>query len=93
MLAAERAEVERREREEAAKREAERQRRESLVGEVTAWRRAAEIRAYVEAVRAEVEKSGTGESEEFREWERWAMGVAGEMDPVGRRERFATRRE
>jgi hypothetical protein len=87
VLAAERAEVERREREEAARREAERQRREALVGEVTAWRRAAEIRAYVEAVRAEAEKSRGEVGPELGEWVSWAIGVAGETNPVGLRVR------
>jgi hypothetical protein len=85
VLAAERAEIERWEREEAARREAERQRREALVGEVAAWRRAAEIRAYVAAVRAEAEKSGGEVGPELGEWMGWAMGVAGQMDPVGAR--------
>jgi len=83
VLAAERAEVERREREVAAKREAERKRREALVAEVAAWRRANEIRAYVEAVRTEIERSGGAMSAEFVAWNEWALGVAGEMDPVG----------
>lgn len=82
VLAAERAEVERREAEEAARREEERRRREELVEEVAAWRRAGEIRAYVVAVKAERKKSGTEGSAEFSEWERWAIAVAGELDPV-----------
>lgn len=83
--AAVRAEIERRRAEEAARREEERKRREALVEEVAAWRRAAEIRAYVAAVRAEIERSGKEESAELREWERWALGVVAEMEPLGAR--------
>ena len=81
VLAAERAEIERREAEEAARREEERKRREALLGEVASWRRAAEIRAYVGAMRAEAE-SRQMLTAELLAWEAWAKGVAGEMDPV-----------
>jgi len=47
-----------------------------------AWRQAAEIRAYVAAVRAEMEGMGEAMSVEFSEWEKWALEVAGEMDPL-----------
>jgi hypothetical protein len=87
VISAERAEVARAEREAAALREAERKRREGLLEEVTAWRRANEIRAYVEAVRAEIEKCRAKASAESCAWVEWAPGVAGEMDPVGLRER------
>lgn len=60
VLAAERAEAERVRQEEERVREEERRRREALVAEAVAWRRAAEIRPYVAAVRAEVEKHGVG---------------------------------
>jgi hypothetical protein len=82
VIAAERAEVERREREEAAKREAERKRREALVAEVAAWRQANEIRAYVAAVRAEFKTTERAANKEFEEWVRWAMDVAAQVDPV-----------
>ena len=82
VLAAERAEVERLEREEAAKREAERKRRAALLEEVAAWRRANEIRAYVAAVKEATALRG---DEAVADWVEWALGVAGEMDPVGQR--------
>src|SRR5690606_30802858 len=81
VLAAERAEIERRAAEEAALREKERKRRDALIEEVVAWRRANEIRAYVAAVRKEAE-SGAGPSEELLAWEAWAMEVASEIDPL-----------
>lgn len=56
--------------------------REQLIREVAALRRAGEIRAYVAAVRKEAE-SGAGPSEELLAWEAWAMGVVAEIDPVG----------
>jgi hypothetical protein len=80
--AAMRAEVERLEREAAARREEERKRRAALVEEVAAWRQAAEIRAYVAAVKARLSESGLEESAEFREWEQWSTRVASEMDPL-----------
>jgi len=89
--AAERAEIERREAEEAALRAKERKRREGLVDEVAAWRRANEIRAYVAAVRGELERSGGAVSDEFSEWERWALRVADEGDPVMVRDGARTR--
>ena len=58
VLAAERAEIECREAAEAARRAEERRRRIALVGEVVAWRRANGIRAYVAALKGEIEKSG-----------------------------------
>jgi len=82
VLEAERAEVERKRLEEERIREKERQRRGQLVGEASAWRRAAEIRAYAGAVRAEMERMGEAMSVEFSEWEKWALEVAGEMDPL-----------
>jgi hypothetical protein len=87
VLAAKRAKIKRREREEVARREADRKRREALVGEVTAWRPAAEIRAYVKAVRAEAEKSGGAVSGEYLAWEAWALGVADYVDPIFTRSR------
>jgi hypothetical protein len=81
VLAAERAEAERLEREAAARLEEERKRRAALVAEVAAWRQASEIRAYVAAVRAEAEGRGAVTAE-FVAWERWALGVAGEIDPM-----------
>jgi hypothetical protein len=92
VLAAERAEVERLEREEAAKREAERKRRAALLEETAAWRRANEIRAYLAEVRSELEKRGGEESAESRAWVEWALGVAGEMDPLSEKVEAGSRR-
>jgi hypothetical protein len=82
VLAAERAEIERREREEAAKRDAERKRRQALEEEVAAWRRANEIRAYVGAVRAVAELRGAETLASVAPWIAWALRVADEGDPV-----------
>lgn len=86
VLAAERAEVERKRLEEERIRGEERERRELLLQEVVAWRRAAEIRAYVAAVRVEAEIRGALSAESLS-WEAWAMAVAGELDPVVARAR------
>jgi hypothetical protein len=80
-LAAERAEVERKRLEEERIQREERKRREELIGEVAAWRQAAEIRAYVAAVRVEAEQRGAL-SAAFLEWGAWALSVAEEGDPV-----------
>lgn len=84
VLAAEQAATERKRLEEERIREWERKRREELIGELASWRQAAEIRAYVAAVRAAAEKRGALSAEGLA-WEEWAMGVAGEIDPVGSR--------
>ena len=84
VLAAEQAAAERKRLEEERIREWERKRREELIGELASWRQAAEIRAYVAAVRAATEKRGALSAEGLA-WEEWAMGVAGEIDPVGSR--------
>jgi hypothetical protein len=83
-LAAERAEAARIEREAAARREAEQKRRDALLEEVAAWRRANEIRAYVAAVKEATALRG---DEAVADWVEWALGVAGEVDPVGQRVR------
>lgn len=85
VLAAERAEVERQAREEEARREAERQRRVSLVKEARAWRRANQLREYVAAVQTEAALRDETAEAGLSEWTAWALAVAGEMDPVGRR--------
>jgi hypothetical protein len=84
VLAAERAEVERQAREEEARRAAERQRRVALLKEAKAWRRANELRAYVAAVKADAELRGEEAAPRLVDWAAWALGVAGEMDPVRR---------
>ena len=90
--AAVRAEAARIAQEAEARREEERKRRAALVEEVAAWRRAGEIRAYVGAVKARLAESGLEASAELREWVRWALEVAGEMDPVGSRVSVCTAR-
>jgi hypothetical protein len=77
--AALRAEAERLAREAAARREEEKRRRAALVQEVAAWRQANEIRAYVGAVKEAAALRG---DEAVADWVEWALGVAGEMDPV-----------
>jgi len=85
VLAAERAEVERQACEEEARQAAERQRRVALIKEAKAWRRASLLREYVAAVQAEAALSSEKAEAGLSEWTTWALGVAGEMDPVGRR--------
>jgi hypothetical protein len=82
VLAAERAEVERKRLEEEWAREEERKRREQLVDDVAAWRRAAEIRAYVAAVRLAAAQRGHASVPTVEEWAAWALSVADEGDPV-----------
>lgn len=66
------------EREERARIAAERKARfDALLGEATAWKQAALIRAYVEARRVS-QTSG----QEFEEWARWALGEADQIDPM-----------
>jgi hypothetical protein len=83
-LAAERAEVERKRLEEERIRKEERRRREELIGEVAAWRQAAEIRAYVAAVRVEMTIRRTAAASQQGGWIEWALRVADQMDPVTR---------
>jgi hypothetical protein len=84
-LAAERAEAERLRLEEAERAEEARQRRTALVEEAEAWRRAADIRAYVAAVRASAELRGSEALARLEPWMAWALRVAEEADPlVGR---------
>ena len=85
VLAAERAEVERQAREEEARREAERKRRVALLKEARAWRWAALLREYVAAVRVASASGGETAESGVEDWAAWALGVAGEMDPVRRR--------
>jgi hypothetical protein len=84
-LAAERAEAERIRREEAQRLEEERQRRTALIDETAAWRRAADIRAYVAAVRSSAESRGSEALASVELWVAWALRIADEGDPlVGR---------
>jgi len=75
------AERERWEQEERHRKEAERV--QELLRCVSAWRQAAEIRAYVEAVRTTAEttqqKTGTAHLDE---WASWALAQADRLDPL-----------
>lgn len=57
---------------------------EELYSEASAWRRASDVRAYVAAVlaRAPTEEPGRLAAER---WARWAMEIAGALDPAGKR--------
>jgi hypothetical protein len=85
VLAAERAEAARQARQEEARREAERRKRVALFKEAKAWRRATLLREYVAAVKADAELRGEEAAPRLVDWAAWALGVAGEMDPVGSR--------
>ena len=47
--------------------------------------RAILLREYVAAVRAASASDGETTGSGVEDWAAWALGVAGEMDPVGRR--------
>jgi hypothetical protein len=81
VLAAEQAETERKRLEQERIRKEERKRREQLVGEVAVWRQAAEIRAYVGAVRLAAAQRGNASIPTVEEWAAWALSVADEGDP------------
>jgi hypothetical protein len=83
--AAERAAEEERRREVERLARLERERRAALVSEAETWRRAAEIRAYVGVVQVSVESVDEAARARIEEWARWAIGVAEEMDPIGKR--------
>jgi hypothetical protein len=84
-LAADRAEAERIRRDEARRADEERQRCTALMDETAAWRRAADIRAYVAAVRSSAEARGPEALANVEPWMAWALRIADEGDPlVGR---------
>jgi hypothetical protein len=72
------------EREEQEHRErVEQSRIDCLLDEAAALRRATEIRAYVDAVKAAVANETTSISaEELQRWSRWALAAADRIDPV-----------
>lgn len=70
-----RLEAERKERERVARLARERQRQ--LLLDARNWRRAAEIRAFVEVVKARL-----GEGEKENRWIEWALGEADRIDPM-----------
>jgi hypothetical protein len=78
-----REEAERRERARIEKAAAER--REKLMSDAGAWRRASEIRAYVEAQIARWSLDVDAETlDALQTWAEWAMGQADQMDPLRR---------
>ncbi|MEP7452743.1 hypothetical protein [Phyllobacterium sp. SB3] len=59
---------------------AEKARVDRLLGEAEAFRQAADIRGYVEAVRNTVTNEVT--TEEFEKWSEWALAQANRIDPL-----------
>ncbi|MGS4887054.1 hypothetical protein [Roseibium sp. MB-4] len=56
---------------------------DSLLSDANAYRKAAEIRAYAEAVSQAIESGETAvDQESLIEWRNWALNVADEIDPV-----------
>lgn len=67
--------------EEERAREEEQKRVEELIAEVSAWRQAAEIRAYVAAVRAASRSNKPGvNNEDLERWISWALSQADRID-------------
>ena len=75
-----REEEERRERERLAMLEKERVNR--LLGEAENWRRAADLRAFVETVRLESQASASMTAEAFERWSAWVLALADRLDPI-----------
>lgn len=73
-------EEERRERERLAKLEKERV--ERLLSEAENWRRAADLRAFVDAVRAASQASDPGATERLEQWAVWVLALADRIDPI-----------
>jgi hypothetical protein len=75
------AEQERQRREMERKRELIRCRR--LMDQVDDWRSAAQIRAFIDAVRAQTALASEPEAnQKFEQWREWAVGYADEIDPI-----------
>ena len=73
------------------KRRAEQKRLESLISDVIDWRRAQDIREFVDAIGVSaLERSN--QPAELEEWATWARAAADAMDPLGRRLVVATGR-
>jgi signal transduction histidine kinase len=72
------------ERERRRKLEIQRRRHEELVAQVRAWSRAAEIRRFVDAVRAATDllPLDADARAERNAWLQWALSVAGRIDPL-----------
>jgi hypothetical protein len=63
----------------------ERKRRRRLLSDVLGWRRAAEIRAFVKAVKDREEPDpALGFKEKLKQWADWALGEADRLDPLKR---------
>jgi hypothetical protein len=60
----------------------ETQRAGRLLGEVAAWRRAAEIRDYVVALRKRIVEAPDDERKRIEAWCEWAEGLADDSDPL-----------
>jgi hypothetical protein len=73
-------EQERRERERLEKLEKERV--EHLLKEAENWRRASDLRAFVEIVRKETEPSGANVKERLEQWATWVLALADRIDPI-----------
>jgi hypothetical protein len=73
-------EEERRERERLAK--LEKDRVERLLSEAENWRRAADLRAFVNAVRAASQASDPGATKRLERWAAWVLALADRIDPI-----------
>jgi hypothetical protein len=73
-------EEERRERERLAKLEKERV--ERLLKEAENWRRAADLRAFVEIVRKESQANASLAMETLERWSTWVLAIADRLDPI-----------
>lgn len=63
----------------------ERRKRRQLITDVVGWRRADEIRAFVEAVNSREKLNRSLESnEKLRQWSVWALAEADRLDPMKR---------
>lgn len=89
VLANERARADEQRRREAIERQAREQRDrieqargERLIAEAAAWRRAAELRAYVAAMRARLDGLEPHESDRLRAWIAWAEDYVERTDPI-----------
>lgn len=60
--------------------EVERERRETLIAEAESWRRAVDLRAYVEARLNTV--AGAATEEGMKAWAQWALAEADRLDPL-----------
>lgn len=73
-------EEERRERDRLAKLEKERV--EHLLKEAENWRRAADLRSFVEIVRKESQANASLAVETLERWSTWVLAIADRLDPI-----------